>query len=154
MKFTINSHEYDTTRMPVLDQLNLSRRIAPALSAMVKNIGPQASKDALAAAGEAPSDDLSDEDAKKKAMDFMGIGLEAIAAMSEDDVNWVTLKCLGCVQRKHLGQYTLVARGGTIAFDDLELPEILQIVGKVIQENLGSFFRQRGTPDLAPAQPK
>lgn len=138
MNFIINGHEYATIKMRVLDQLNLTRRLAPALGAMVKSIGPSASKAAIVG-------DMTDEQAQERALTFIPIALDAIAGMSEADSNWVTLKCLECVQRKTDGGYGQVARGDSIMFDDMELPEMLQVVGRVIQENLASFFPQVAT---------
>lgn len=146
MNFTINNHEYSTVKMLVLDQLHLTRRLAPALGALVKGVGPDGLKAMMAAANES-------EDANTaRALEVMTLGLDALAGMSESDVNWVTLTCLQYVQiRGDAGIFAFVAVRGTIVRDDLELPELMQIVGKVIQENLGNFFRQRGTLGSAPA---
>jgi len=131
MNFTIGSNSYASTKLPVLSQLHLARRIAPALGAI-----------ASAQASGATSME-----------GFTGPIMDAVAAMPETDVNWIVVTCLSVVQRKNDAGYSALASGGHIMDDSIPLPEVLQIVGKVVQENLGGFFPAGDTPGLAPAQP-
>lgn len=124
MSFDINDHAYASTKLPVLTQLHLARRIAPALGA-------------IAAAQEQGATTLEG---------FAGPIMNAVAGMPESDVNWIVVTCLSVVQRKVEGGYRPLARDGHIMDDTLPLPEVLQIVAKVIEENLGGFFGSGGIP--------
>jgi len=145
MQFTVNGHDYATTKMRVLDQLNLTRRLAPAIGVGISKIGVSGMKDAV-------TEELTKEQAEERAIALVPIFLEVYASLSEDDANWITMKCLECVQRRSDQGYAFVARSGEIMFDDIELPEILQLIGHVIRENLASFFPQGGTNGSAPAR--
>lgn len=125
MNFEVNGTTYATTKLPVLVQLNLARRIAPALGAIAS----------------AQADGASTMEG------FAGPIMNAVAGMPETDVNWIVTTCLSVVQKMVDGQPPItLARGGTIMDDSLPLPDVLNIVGKVVQENLGSFFGGAGTP--------
>jgi hypothetical protein len=63
--------------------------------------------------------------------------MEAFAKMPEDDVNYVIHKCLSVVKRSS----SVVCRGQTIMFDDLDMGQILPLVVAVIRVSLGNFIQ-------------
>lgn len=132
MNFEINGHEYSSRKLDTFKQLHLVRRAAPALGAIVK----------------------AQQQGAKTIVDYAGPMADAVAGLPEDDFDWVVHTCLGVVQRKQGSNWTAVDVNQTLMFDDIELPELLQILGKVVMENLGRFFPQSVISDSpAPQAP-
>lgn len=131
MNFEINGHEYSSRKLDTFKQLHLVRRAAPALGSIVK----------------------AQQAGARTIVDYAGPMADAVAGLPEDDFDWVVHTCLGVVQRKQGSNWTAVDTNATLMFDDIELPELLQILGKVIMENLGRFFPQSVIRD-SQAQPE
>jgi hypothetical protein len=124
MNFEVNGTNYASTKLPVLSQLHLARRIAPALGAIAS----------------------AQADGATTMEGFAGPIMNAVAGMPETDVNWIVTTCLSVVQKLVEGSPPIsLAKGGHIMDDSIPLPDVLQIVGKVVQENLGGFFASAGT---------
>ena len=84
--------------------------------------------------------DVLKEDAKGFSKIISPIA-EALSRMSDDDTDYVIDACLLVVQRKQGETWqSVVARNGSLMFDDIDLPAMLQLTVAVIQQNLGSFF--------------
>lgn len=136
-QFTLNDHEYATRKLDVRKQAHVVRRIAPALTSLVSITLED--KKRLEEAG------LPTDGAGVSVEKFMGPMLRAIGDMDDSDFDFVVNTCLAVVTRQQGNGWAPVRAGGEMAFDDIDLMEMLQLVGKVIQESLGRFFPNPAT---------
>ncbi|RJL71687.1 phage tail assembly chaperone [Acinetobacter radioresistens] len=137
----IDNHNYTIGRLNALDQLHVSRKIAPIVPNLIPIIS-EVAKGGLAKAIEAidaNSENLDGVDISN--LDGLSTALaplmNAIAAMSEDDTNYVIHKTLSVVHREG----AILCRGESIMFDDLDMMQILPLVIAVIRHNLGNFIQ-------------
>jgi len=128
MEIEIKGVRYSLAKLSVFDQLKVSRKLLPVLAGMLADF--QSLRDAsqggdVASAMETVLPKIAD----------------AVAGMSEDDTNAVIYPCLAVVSRRH-GKDTWVPvfRDGVLAFDDIDLMTMLQLVGRVVGDSLGNFL--------------
>ncbi len=141
MQIKIDNHNYTIGRLNALDQLHVSRKIAPIVPNLIPIIS-EVAKGGLAKAIEAidansenlDGIDISNLDGLSTALAPL---MNAIAAMSEDDTNYVIHKTLSVVHREG----AILCRGESIMFDDLDMMQILPLVIAVIRHNLGNFIQ-------------
>ncbi|WP_179995603.1 phage tail assembly chaperone [Acinetobacter sp. YH16053] len=133
----IGGHDYTIGRLNALDQLHVSRKIAP----IVPNIMPILTEVAKGDLEKVIESIESDENAELGGLEPLAKALEpfmeAIAKMPEDDVNYVIHKCLSVVKRNG----SVVCRGESIMFDDLGMNHLLPLTVAVIRTNLGNFIQ-------------
>lgn len=124
---TIAGADYRIGKLDARKQLHVARRVMPIMGALVGLMQAQGQITVTAA---------------------LPAMAEQIAAMPDADVDYVVGNCLAVCQRRndvHGGGWGAVqASNGKLMFDDIGLPEMLQLVAAVIQENLGSFFAGLG----------
>ena len=147
MLIPIGGKNYTIGRLNALDQLHVSRKIAP----IIPNIMPIITEVAKGGLGEVikaiesiDSDedvelelekiDLSELDGLSTALSPL---MDAIAGMSEEDTNYIIFKTLSVVHRDG----AVLCRGESLMFDDLDMTQILPLVIAVIRNNLGNFIR-------------
>lgn len=119
--FQINGQTYRTSRLPVFTQFHIARRLAPVMAALAK---------AAADTGGALTPDA--------VLEPMA---EALASMKDADVDYVLNACLSVTSRlNNSTAYSPVKVGNAIMFDDIGLPEMMQIAMQVVQDNLGNFL--------------
>jgi hypothetical protein len=143
LEFSIDDRLYRARKMTTFQQMHVLKRIGPI-------IGP------MLAVQESSADPVGQ----------VSRFLEALSQMKDEDVDFVIATVAGVVQRQQAGNGSgpiwsdiFNARGKIFMFEDLDnLPTVLEITGKVLQDNLGGFLsiRQAGdgprtTPTLAPA---
>ena len=75
-------------------------------------------------------------------LEVMSASMNVIACMTEEDVNYVVLKCLAVVKRldKTSGSALPVLNGQVLLYQDIELPTLVQLAVNVVMENLSNFF--------------
>ena len=133
----IGGHDYTIGRLNALDQLHVSRKIAP----IVPNIMPiltEVAKGDLERVIESIEDGENNElEGLEPLAEALEPFMEAIAKMPEDDVNYVVHKCLSVVKRGGAA----VCRNNTIMFDDLDMNHLLPLTIAVIRMNLGIFIQ-------------
>lgn len=133
----IGGHDYTIGRLNALDQLHVSRKIAP----IVPNIMPILTEVAKGDLEKVIESIEADENAELAGLEPLAKALEpfmeAIAKMPEDDVNYVIHKCLSVVKRNG----SVVCRGESIMFDDLDMNHLLPLTVAVIRTNLGNFIQ-------------
>ena len=133
----IGGHDYTIGRLNALDQLHVSRKIAP----IVPNIMPILTEVAKGDLEKVIESIEADENAELAGLEPLAKALEpfmeAIAKMPEDDVNYVIYKCLSVVKRGG----AVVCRGESIMFDDLDMNHLLPLTVAVIRTNLGNFIQ-------------
>lgn len=133
----IGGHDYSIGRLNALDQLHVSRKIAP----IVPNIMPILTEVAKGDLEKVIESIESGENEELGELEPLAQALEpftdAIAKMPEDDVNYVIHKCLSVVKRGGAA----VCRNNTIMFDDLDMNHLLPLTIAVIRMNLGNFIQ-------------
>lgn len=154
---TFGSHEYQIGKLLPFDQFHVSRKIAPVIpmiAPMLSEFAASGLADKVVAIAEDPDTDgdagddkpkpeslLKDLDLKKLA-DSAKPFFDALAAMPEDDANYVMTKCLAVVQRRPIegGMWGKVCPNKTVMFDDMDLSVMLPLVIAVLRVNLGAFI--------------
>ena len=142
MQITISGKNYTIGRLNALDQLHVSRKIAPIIPSLIPIIS-EVAKGGLSKVIESMElgDDVELENIDLKELDGLSSALsplmDVIAGMSEADTNLVIHKCLSVVIRDG----AVLCRGESIMFDDLDMMQILPLVVAVIRENLGNFIQ-------------
>jgi len=135
----LNGHEYSLGRMSAMQQFHVSRRIAPIIPALI----PVFLR--FRESGKAPTEDL----------EGMAVALQpladGLAALKDEDAEYVIGACLSVVQRKQPTGWARVWNGG-LMFDDMDLATILPLVVQVITANLGPFIQ--GLPISQQSGPK
>lgn len=142
MQITIGNKNYTIGRLNALDQLHVSRKIAPIIPNLIPIIS-EVAKGGLAKVIESiesgKDDDIENLDLSN--LDGLSTALsplmDAIAGMSEADTNYVIHKTLSVVHREG----SVLCRGESIMFDDLDMMQILPLVVAVIRKNLGNFIQ-------------
>lgn len=115
----IGGQKYRIGRIDARKQFHVARRLAPLLAGMT-GIPYKASGFA----------------------GFIGPLTDALSGMSDEDVDYVIDVCLGVCQRlQPNGQGApVIARGGGLMFEDIDMGQMVQLAVKVIQQNLSGFF--------------
>ena len=129
---TIEGINYRIGKLPAMQQLHVTRRVAPVLATMGVSV--------LSAidAGKAPSSDDS------AMLDLMATAMDVVAHMSDADVEYVINTCLVVCQRQQGERWAPVMNGQRLMFQDLSMPTMVQLTIAVLKENLGSFFPMAG----------
>lgn len=142
MELQIGERSYRTGKLNAFKQLHVARRVAPVLMSLGKSLelllgSVESKKDETQAAP--PSEDVSIKDAK--AMVAILPLAEALAAMREEDVDYVINSCLAvCEIQQGNGWQRVQAGNGRLMFDFIELPAMMELTMAVIRENLVPFF--------------
>ena len=133
----IGGHDYSIGRLNALDQLHVSRKIAP----IIPNIMPILTEVAKGDLEKVIASIETDENAELAGLEPLAKALEpfmeAIAKIPEEDVNYVIYKCLSVVKRNG----SVVCRGESSMFDDLDMNHLLPLTVAVIRTNLGNFIQ-------------
>lgn len=145
--FEVGGNTYRVGRLNAIKQLHVVRRLAPL-------IGSLKGADLRGAM----TGGVTDEERAKQSAALMTV-LEplagAIAALSDDDTEYVLGACLMVCQRQAAGGLGWSAvwseQAKRTMFDDITLTDMLTLVGRVIMQNLGDFTSalSRNTPAAA-----
>lgn len=122
-EFAIGSQTYRATPLDAFEQFHCVRRLGPIFGALAKAI-------------ETGGDDLRPADVAAPIM-------TALAAVPDADANFVLTTCLRHVTRQQsggTGWAPLMGAGGQMMFADVDMTEMLQITGQVLQGYLASFL--------------
>lgn len=130
LEVTVNEQVYKVGKLNVFQQLHVAKRLTPLLAGALPAW--------LAVAG--------GQQADVSAMASALLPLaDAIARLSDEDLDYVVRECLLAVERKHAAGWARVRlENGPIMFDDLDLLALLQLTKEVVQSNLGNFFPALG----------
>lgn len=121
MEFELKEHHYRVAKMDVFTQFRLSRKLLPMLMGVVGD--PQSAK-----SGSTSMESLLPKMA------------EVISSMSDEDCNAVIYPCLSVVSRQNGKTWSPVFSQDVLMFDDIDMMDMLQIVGRVVGDALGSFL--------------
>lgn len=136
IEFEINTHRYKTSKMGVMTQWAIARRIAPVVAHVMT---PELMKNVMALKG--PDD--APVDIGKMMELFSGIFnplVDALSQMKDEDNEFVINHCLATVNRQTGGGWTVLKpMGSGLMFEDIDLLEMMQIVFRVIIGTVGNF---------------
>lgn len=126
-EFQINGQTYKAGKLDAFKQFHIVRRLAPLLAGMsdVLRGGPTAAMARLK------------EDPLGAALPI----IECLGKMPDDEANYVITSCLSVVQRQQaqIGWANLTSSQGDLMFEDIGMPEMLQITWKVLESNVMGF---------------
>lgn len=135
MDFEIKGVTYRTSKLSVFDQLKVTRKLLPVLAGILPDI--QSIKSAAAPKGDGSSDSLAVYGVMEKALPKFA---EKLAGMTEDDTNAIILPCLSVIARKNGNAWVPVMNSDVLMFDDINMMDMLQMVGRVVGDSLGNFL--------------
>ncbi|BDH44891.1 hypothetical protein TUM12370_09350 [Salmonella enterica subsp. enterica serovar Choleraesuis] len=123
MEFTLKDSDYRVVRLSVFDQLRVARKLLPLLAGVISELKGE-------------GDDV------RSGEGMMAAIARAVSELSEDDCNAIIHPCLSAVARKHQGGWVAVFSQGSLAFDDIDLMTMLQLVARVVADSLGNFLQE------------
>jgi hypothetical protein len=142
----IGQNTYRIGRMIPLQQVHVACKIAPAVAVLLPGIGKlgDALKKLSTAETQAAADGATLSSERLNPADFepiFGSIANALAAMKDEDVNFVIAECLAVVQRKSGTAWQPVWNRAAKAmqFEDLAWTDMLMLTIQVIQDNLLGF---------------
>lgn len=125
--FTVNGINYKSQKMPAMQQFHVARRLMPLLSGL---------SEAFRTGLENP----------EGAMEIIA---GAITKLSDADTEYVLNACLDLTSRQDGQIWSRLRAGNRLMFEDIGMPEMLQIVFNVLQDNFANFLPglpQQSTP--------
>lgn len=136
MDIEINGHGYRVGKLDAVKQLHVARRVLPFMLQM--GLSAATLKEILAGGA-----------GREQMVAVIQPAIEALSTMTDDEVNYVLDASLRVVSRRTddgtgyapvwVVQSTQGAMGA-LAFFDITLPTMLQLVQAVLKENLSGFF--------------
>lgn len=142
LEFSIGAHKYKARKLDTMKQWGVARRIAPVVT---KVMDPALLKRAAAVLQNTPGDENNHaaqnldaflELIAATAQPFM----DGLAEMGDEDSEYVINTCAATVQREQPTGWADINPGGRgLMFDDIDLPELIQIVVRVILGNVANF---------------
>lgn len=113
----VGGHVYQIGRLNIFQQAVVAKPLVPIMASLVRAGGMTGS--------------IAD------VLDAIGGALQNIP---DEDCHKVLTTCLGAVTRKAGSSYASVIVSGRMMFEDISLPDALQLARAVIEDNLGGFF--------------
>lgn len=132
MELTIKGENYRIAKLSVFEQLNVSRKLLPVIAGIITNFS-------------AVRENMLAKDTDGALNAIVPKIADAVATLSDDDVDAILFPCLQVVSRQHMKAWVPVCRQRDMAFDDIELPVMLQLVARVVADSLGNFLQERPT---------
>lgn len=136
MEFEIKGVNYRASKLSVFDQLKVSRKLLPVLAGMLGDF------QGIKAAAQGGDVNKAIESALPKIAD-------SLAEMSEEDTNAIIFPCLSVVARQNGKVWAPVMSQNELMFDDIDLMNMLQIVGRVVGDSLGNFLPAAPDKEIA-----
>lgn len=135
----IGGHTYAFGKMDARRQFHVARRVGPLL-ALMGNVAAAVAH--IPASDEAKAENAQNEEAAGRFLLFMGPLAEKLQEMSDEDLDYVINACLSVTSRKEGERWApmMAADGRSFMFQDLALPQLLQLTVESLRENLGNFF--------------
>jgi len=139
MEFDIKGNTYRIAKLNVFDQFKVARKLLPVLAGMLTDF-----QSLRSLVGQAEPFAIMEKVLPKIA--------HSLAELSDDDANAVLFPCLAVASRQHGKAWVPVFQSGELAFDDVDMLGMLQIVGRVVGDSLGNFLQELPGAET-PAQP-
>lgn len=157
-EFTVGDHTYRSSKLPLMTQLHISRRLAPVIAALAATAQSVQTKPAE----ETPVDDVSEavggnptNAAQVSFIDLVEPLANAMASMSDGDTEYIMNNTLEVVQRKISGDVGWAPiwskQGRAPLFQDITMIDMLTIATRVIIDQIGPFG---AVPSFGLSRPK
>jgi len=127
MEFAIDGVTYRIAKLNVFEQLKVARKMLPVLASLVADF-------------RALQERIGNNDSEGAIATVLPRIATAVASLNDEDVNAILFPCLSVVSRQHMKGWVPVFQYGEIAFDDIELLTLLQLVARVVADSLGNFL--------------
>ncbi len=138
-EFQIGEHTYRTEKLNAFDQLHLARKVAPLIPKILPAL-PSALKVGIDLKKAADEKSELSLDSLNDIAFILEPALDAMASMPKDDVEYVISLCLKVAKRKVGDTWQAMWVNNALMFGDTELSALIEIVIKVIKQNLGNYF--------------
>lgn len=129
-EFEVAGTAYKSRKMDAFQQFHIARKLTPAVAPFMHSLAPLL---AISSGAVQPAD----------MVDALMPLMQAIAAMPTEDCDFVIHSCLAVVDRQQpggLGWAPLFNREAKrMMFDDIDMPQMMAITARVIQDNVASF---------------
>ena len=136
MEITIKDQKYRIGKLSVFEQLKVSRKLLPVLAGLVSDFRNIQSR-------------LSAKDTEGALESILPKIADAVSGLSDADVDAILFPCLQVVARQHGKGWVPICQQGTMAFDDIDLFVMLQLVARVVADSLGNFLQGLPTSETA-----
>ena len=130
LEIDLNGHRYSIGKLSAKQQFHMSRRIAPIVPTLI------------------PCSSASRQRRKRISEDPGGMAdvlqplADGLAAMKDEDAEYVLDTCMQAVQRKQHGWANIWSASQRVPmFQDIDLAVMLPLALRVITENLGPFIQ-------------
>ncbi len=135
--FELAGREFQIGRMDLFKQFHVGRKVAPILARMAA-----AGKDFMALSGtkDVGDEKLSEAEKLQATVALVQPIAEGLSELDDKDSEFVLMNLLAAVEIKQGDHWAKLATPTTLMFQDMELPVLLQLAGRVFAENLGGFF--------------
>jgi hypothetical protein len=145
MEFEIKGVKYRVAKLSVFDQLKVTRKLLPVLAGLMADFG--SIRTLLPADGNV---DNAQFDVLAPVLEKVLPRIaEELSGLSDEDTNAIIHPCLAVVSRYHMNSWVPVFNQGTLAFDDIDLFTMLQLVARVVADSLGNFLPALPTSETA-----
>lgn len=149
----LGGHKYSIGRLSAKQQFHVSRRLGTVAAAFAGTIAQAQARiqepappGSVAPAGgseaePAPTVEMGDRAAR--IIDTMQPFLRAIGQLSDEESDYITDTCLAVVSRQEKNSsWAPIFRSGQLMYQDITVSIMLQLVWRVLEENLGNFFEE------------
>lgn len=146
----LGGHTYRVRRMDAFKALHVQRKLAPILLALSRGAAAQAEHLESLPAGTKAEEPAAEDKKEEASLSPEAIGAigrvmlpvaEAIAALKDEEAEYIIKTCLSVVDRKVNDTWApMIAKGGRLMYEDLSPGEMISLARAVIRENLGDFF--------------
>lgn len=143
----VGGAKYRINRLDAMKQMHVVRRLAPmfkAIAEAMQSLGGVSVK----------FDELIDSPQAVEALNPLA---DALAQMRDEDADYIVGTCLDACLRQaapNVDTWTPVRVNKNLAYQDIELPQMLTLTWHVLTENLARFFPSRPSPDTVGSAPK
>lgn len=118
INFELNGKSYQIDKLDAFAQLHIARKLGPAMPLI---------------------EGMVDKD--NAAKDLSLLMLMSLSHIDDASCEYVVQKCLSAISIKQDKGWAKLAVNGALMFDDTTVEEMLKLTAKVVDHNLGDFFR-------------
>lgn len=135
--FQIGARKYKVSKIDAFKQFHIARRLGPIMGDII----PVAQK-LQAKFGALKPDEMKEDQLEAVAAIAQPV-LVGFSRLSDDDANKILLGLCSAVemQQTQAGGWAKVSTESQLMFQDLELPELMQIAGRAFMFNIAGFFK-------------
>lgn len=139
MEFEIKGVTYRTSKLSVFDQLKVTRKLLPVLAGLLSEFG--SIRAILPKSDSGKGDSVPDFQSYAPVFEkLLPKVADQLAGLSEEDTNAIIFPCLSVIARKNGNAWVPVMNSDVLMFDDINMMDMLQMVGRVVGDSLGNFL--------------